>query len=111
MRPPSIPLLPTLATAAVLLSLSACMSAPPPVAPPPMGGPMPPQQLTCNPEAARAAIGKLATPQVVEQARIDAGAGIARVLRPGQVVTMEFRADRLNVDVNERDAITGLRCG
>ena len=65
----------------------------------------------CNADAARGAIGKAATPEVVEQARREAGAAIARVLRPGQVVTMEYRGDRLNVDVDEGNVVTGVRCG
>ena len=88
------------------LLLSACMTTARP-----MGGPMPPMQDRCGADLAKAAIGKAATPEVVEQARIQARADIARVLRPGQVVTMEFRAGRLNVDVNDRNAIVGLRCG
>jgi len=95
---------------ALTLSLSACVAAPPPMAVDPTP-PMPPMQDRCNAELAKSAIGKAATAQVVEQARIDARADIARVLRPGQVVTMEFREGRLNVDVNERNAVTGLRCG
>ncbi|MCY7353679.1 MAG: hypothetical protein LH470_01090 [Lysobacter sp.] len=97
------------ATAAIALSLSlsACMTTVPPVT----GGPMPPMEDRCNADLAKSAIGKAATAQVVEQARIDARADVARVLRPGQMVTMEFRAGRLNVDVNDRNAIIGLRCG
>lgn len=72
---------------------------------------MPPMEDRCNAELAKSAIGKSATPQVVEQARIDARANVARVLKPGQMVTMEYLAGRLNVDVNDRNAITGLRCG
>jgi hypothetical protein len=34
-----------------------------------------------------------------------------RVLKPGMAATMDFQQDRLNIDVNERGAITGLRCG
>lgn len=94
------------ATIAFTLLLSACMTTAPP-----MGGPMPPLEDRCNAELAKSAIGKAATAEVVEQARIDARADIARVLRPGQVVTMEFRAGRLNLDVNDRNTIVGLRCG
>ena len=65
----------------------------------------------CTADAARGAIGKAATPEVVEQARRAAGAVIARVLKPGQVVTMEYRGDRLNVDVDEGNVVTGVRCG
>lgn len=94
------------AAAVLALSLSACAATAPST-----GGPMPPDRMSCNAEAAKSAIGKEATPQVVEQARIDAGAQIARVLRPGQVVTMEYHDSRLNIDVNDRNAIIGLRCG
>ena len=89
------------------LAVAACTTTPPADT----GGPMPPMQASCNADASRAAIGRLATPDVVEQARIDAGAREARVLHPGQVVTMEYKEGRLNVDVNEREAIVGLRCG
>lgn len=97
--------------AAALLGLCACASPPPP-APPTTDAPEPPpMQAACNADAARAAIGKQATAEVVEQARKEAGAGMARVLRPGQMVTMEYRGDRLNVDVDAKDVVTGVRCG
>ena len=56
-------------------------------------------------------MGKVATPTVVEQARRDAGAEVARVLKPGQMVTMEYRAGRLNIDVDEKNVIKNVRCG
>lgn len=65
----------------------------------------------CNADAVQSLIGQEATDTVVEQARIDAGAQVARTLAPGQVVTMEFHEGRLNVDVDEAGTITGLRCG
>ncbi|ETX14491.1 hypothetical protein OCH239_02700 [Roseivivax halodurans JCM 10272] len=34
-----------------------------------------------------------------------------RVIRPGEIVTMEYRADRLTIDVDEAGTITGVRCG
>jgi hypothetical protein len=94
----------------LLIAAATCALAGCATAAPPDGGPYPPKRM-CNAEAARAAIGREATPDVVERARIDAGADMARVLRPGQVVTMEYREGRLNIDVNERNAIIGLRCG
>jgi hypothetical protein len=65
----------------------------------------------CNADAARSAIGKIATAEVVEQARVAANAEGARTLKPGQMVTMEFRAGRLNIDVDADNRITNVRCG
>jgi hypothetical protein len=33
-----------------------------------------------------------------------------RYIRPGTQVTMDFRADRLNIDIDAKDIITGFRC-
>jgi hypothetical protein len=85
------------------LPLAACTSLPP-AAPPPSAG-------QCVAAPAAWAVGKAATDAVVEQVRVDTGSRIARVLRPGQVVTMEFSAQRVNVRVNERNAIIGVTCG
>lgn len=65
----------------------------------------------CHAERAQAAVGKTATAAVVEEARRSAGATIVRKLVPGQMVTMEYRADRLSVDVDANDVVTGVRCG
>lgn len=65
----------------------------------------------CDPAAVQSLIGEQANDEVVEQARIDAGAQIVRTLRPDQVVTMEYRAGRLNIDVDDAGTITGFRCG
>lgn len=74
--------------------------------------PMPTPTASCNPDAAKPrAVGQMATAAIVEQARIDAGARTARVLKPGQMVTMEYAEGRLNIDVDARNVITNLRCG
>ena len=65
----------------------------------------------CNAEPARRYIGQEATPDVVEQARVASGARMARTLKPGQMVTMEYSAGRLNLDVDSRNIITNVRCG
>jgi hypothetical protein len=33
-----------------------------------------------------------------------------RHIRPGTQVTMDFRADRLNIDIDAAEKITGFRC-
>lgn len=100
-----------LASAFAAVTLTACMTTP---APPSAGMPAepPPREGgTCNAEAARQAIGKAATEANIDMARRDSGAALVRVMRPGMMATADFRGDRLNVDVNARDAITGVRCG
>jgi hypothetical protein len=92
------------------LSLSACAT---PVPPPHVrtGGPLPPERDSCTAQAANAYVGQMASAEVVEQARRAAQADVARVLHPGDVVTMEYRTGRLNVEVDERNVIVRLRCG
>lgn len=93
--------------------LSACfLLALPLVACAPMPPPAPPAAAWhCVAEPAAWAIGKAATDAVVEQIRLDTHSRLARVLRPGQVITMEFSAERVNARVNERNAIIGITCG
>jgi len=86
-------------------SLAGCASTPP-VA----GGPTVPTG-KCNAEGARWAIGSAVNDDVVNRILQGTGSRDARVLRPGQMATMDFREDRVNVDVNDRGAITGIRCG
>ena len=90
-----------------VITLPACTASTPP-----MSDPMPPQTASCNADAAKpGVVGKLATAEIVEQARIAAGARMARVLKPGQMVTMEYAEGRLNIDVDARNVVTNLRCG
>lgn len=96
----------TALAASLSVSVAACAPMPPRT-----GGPLPPMAMTCAAEPAAWAIGKDATADVVERIRVDTRSRIARVLRPGQMVTMEFSAERVNVRVNERNAIIGVTCG
>ena len=34
-----------------------------------------------------------------------------RVIKPGMAVTMDYRTDRLNIDVTDRNVVTATRCG
>jgi len=55
-------------------------------------------------------VGRKATDDVIAALRAWRGEHPIRVLTPGSVVTMDFRPDRLNVDVDENGVITGFRC-
>ena len=101
MRLPSLAALPA---AVLLLSIAGCATPPTAATPLPEDGP-------CIADAARWAIGSAATPEVVERARAESHSSDVRVVEPGQPVTMDYNPERLNIDVNERGAIIGLKCG
>lgn len=90
-----------------LLALAACTT--PPAPPPPAA--TAPVSDQCNAEAARGHVGKVATEATVDAARRDAGAKIARTLKPDQMVTMEYIEGRLNIDVDAANVIINVRCG
>lgn len=100
-------LLPTLATAALLV---ACASPPQP-APIDVRVHIPPPGGRCDAGPAQSAIGQKSTARNVETARVAAGARMARTLRPGQMVTKEYDAERLNLDVDASGRIVAARCG
>jgi hypothetical protein len=66
---------------------------------------------TCRDDAARFAVGQPYSDRLAERARRRARAGLVRKIEPGQVYTMEFRADRLNLELGPRGRIRAVRCG
>lgn len=97
---------------ASLLALGACTTTTPEAAAPSPSGNQPPMAASgCDADAANASIGKAGTPESLEQARVAAGAQVARILKPGQVVTMEYHGSRLNMMVDENGVVMRLTCG
>ena len=82
-----------------------------PVAPAPQWQTPGPRGGVCDAAPAQRAIGKQSTASVMEKARVDSGAAMARVLRPNQPVTLEFNHERLNLVVDGTGRITAARCG
>ena len=66
---------------------------------------------TCDADPLQSQIGQKATPSVMEDLRMRSGSTTARMLRPGQVVTMEYNNTRLNLIVDDKDVMTAIRCG
>ncbi|WP_372017037.1 I78 family peptidase inhibitor [Pseudoxanthomonas sp. 10H] len=66
---------------------------------------------TCDASQVQGLVGQKADDAVAEQARGDAGARHVRLLKPGQMVTMEFNGERLNLEVDAAGTITSVRCG
>lgn len=98
---------PLLLLGAALLA-TACAEQPtlPSAAPPP-----PAMSAACDATKAQFAVGQAQTAPLVEEVRQKSGAHMARVLRPGQVVTMEFSGDRVNIQVDAANKVTAVRCG
>ena len=72
--------------------------------PPPMGG-------SCDASRVQGARGQVASAAVLEQVTLGSDATSARVLRPGEMSTMEFNANRLSINVDAGNRIIDLRCG
>ena len=93
--------------AALALSLSACMTTPAPA----NAGPNPPPANTCIAGLGAWAVGKQATAEIVERVRVDSHSGMVRVIRPGQMITMDIRADRVDIRVDTASVILAVNCG
>ena len=65
----------------------------------------------CNADAVQGLVGQAGTDAVLEQAKTDSGARTVRALRPGEPATMDFRADRLDIALDDKGVIQSLRCG
>lgn len=65
----------------------------------------------CRAAGAQAELGKTVSDEVADDARAAAGALRARVIRPGERVTMDMDAQRLNIEVDDTGRIRRLRCG
>ena len=90
------------------LALTACAATPPPEDQVPEYGAT---GKTCNAARAQHLVGRAGTAELAREALRLTGAGTMRWLKPGQVVTMEYRADRLNIDLDAQGRVKAVRCG
>ena len=65
----------------------------------------------CKNEGLGAFVGREPSSELGTEILAKSGAKVLRWLRPGQVVTMEFRADRVNVHLNASNRIERVTCG
>ena len=99
----------SLAAASLATALGACAQQPPQVPPAPPPPVIAPGQ--CNDAAAQFTLGKTADAQLVDEARARASVQRVRLVRPGQMVTMEFDATRLTLDLDAAGKVVKARCG
>ena len=59
----------------------------------------------CGADALQGLVGQPAT--VLETMRF---AGETRIIRPGMAVTMDYRADRLNIEIDRAERISRVHC-
>ena len=71
----------------------------------------PPATGTCVADLAQWAVGRAASAALLERARVDATASIARFIRPNEAITMEYSPARLNLYLDERDIVRSVVCG
>lgn len=121
---PCITLVKFAAVSACALLLTACVSSQMPIspanddvdaAPPPPtvtpNGSSDEQAASCDLDAIQSAIGEPFYEANVSQLQSDSAARQVRVLRPGDMATMDHRPDRLNIHLDDQDVIEALRCG
>ena len=65
----------------------------------------------CNAGRAQSLVGREATSELGAEALRLTGAGALRWIPPGAMVTMDYREDRLNIELDARNRVTRLRCG
>jgi len=88
--------------AVLALSLSGCATAATEEAPARAG---------CDAEAAAALVGRPATAELGAEALRLAGARRLRWIRPGDMVTMDYSPQRLNIHLDARGRVERLACG
>jgi hypothetical protein len=66
--------------------------------------------VVCKADTLGWTIGKEADDALVRRAQLEATAKVVRVLKPGQMVTMEYSDQRLNLQVDDRNRVTSYSC-
>ena len=65
----------------------------------------------CNAAKAQPLVGQARSATLGTEALRLSGAGALRWLRPGEIVTMEYREDRLNIELDAKGRVKAIRCG
>lgn len=65
----------------------------------------------CGAQQVQGYVGEAYTEALGERLEQESGAGDVRVKRPGQAHTLEYRADRLDVSVDDVGVIQAVQCG
>ena len=77
-----------------------------------IGQPREPDKLMqCNVVLVHRWIGHEVTAKTETEILKDSGADVARLIRPGEAITMDYRTDRINLELNQRGYLVRAYCG
>ena len=65
----------------------------------------------CDAGPTQELIGREASAELGAEALARSGARTIRWIQPGQAVTMDYRTDRLNIELDENNRVTAITCG
>ncbi|MCL1634524.1 I78 family peptidase inhibitor [Luteimonas sp. SX5] len=75
------------------------------------GGPQVAGDGSCHADRVAWAVGKPGDEDTIKRVWKESGAGLLRPIGPGEAVTRDFRADRINVYLDANNIVTQLNCG
>lgn len=65
----------------------------------------------CDASAAQSLVGQQKSDALGAEAMKRTGTSIIRWIAPGQPVSMDYRTDRLNMEIDTQDKVIHIRCG
>ena len=90
------------------LALAACAQTPPPVDETPVRGNT---GFVCAADGLGDLVGQRATIELSAAALDRSNSRTLRWIQPGMAVTMDFRADRLDIHLDEKNVVVSFTCG
>ncbi len=97
---------PAVSGPAAAMPVAATAATPPDTTPPAAEEPA----MTCQADKGQWAIGQIADEALVAKVQAETTSESVRVIKPGMMVTMDYRDDRVNLDVDDDNRVTAVRC-
>ncbi|RIA45848.1 peptidase inhibitor I78 family protein [Hephaestia caeni] len=91
------------------MALAACAQTPPPAEEPPVTNDN--AGVACNADGLTDLVGQPAGADLGATALERSGARTLRWIQPNTAVTMDFRVDRLNIMLDDKNVVTSFTCG
>ncbi|PZO09210.1 MAG: hypothetical protein DCF27_06210 [Lysobacteraceae bacterium] len=102
---------PAVSGPAAAMPVAATAATPPDTTPPDTTPPAAEEPaMTCQADKGQWAIGQIADEALVAKVQAETTSESVRVIKPGMMVTMDYRDDRVNLDVDDDNRVTAVRC-